>query len=281
MSWRSAVLGCLIVACLCSTVRGEACFTPLLASRYSRPVLPEVLAAANTAAERDTVFEGPVPSVSTKTPGKALLLSALVPGTGELYVGAKRGWVFLGVEVAFWVTHLVLDRKGEELKDDYEQFADEHWDAGRYLQWETYLDTVKSSKTHELPMRCQDDQCEPIKSQDYYEMIGKYDQFVIGWDDNDAKEPLSQYDTIESLGAVLSEHRLGYRDMRAESNDYLKPAGYILGAILFNHVISALDAGRCARAQGESLTAHPIRLEMRIKADGDRPLPMLWASKRF
>lgn len=117
------------------------------------------------------------------------------------------------------------------------EFADQHWIESKYIEWyQTWegwydypyyaLDPLENVLTHTLP---------DTKSDDYYEMIGVYDQFVYGWDDVHG-DPLylepgdptlaprdeiivfseSGLDTVyfdPFIGDVQSAHRQQYMDM--------------------------------------------------------------------
>ena len=92
------------------------------------------------------------------------------------------------------------------------------------------------------------DQMQVIRDLHFYENIGKYDQFVGGWDDLvDAdsssiwwiKEKQTE-DGTEIL--IMTKNKEKYLDMRYKSNTYLKMATYAVSAVMFNHVISALEA---------------------------------------
>lgn len=272
MSARRTLLVLMVGALWCGVGYAEQGGSLLLDERYSRPVAYGVQMSDQEPYAQAETSEGVARAAGARSPKKAFLFSALVPGSGELYAGSKRGFVMLGVEVALWTTWLVLDRRGEDFRDDYEQFAEAHWNETAYLYWEgAYLDTTQSTKTHSLPER---------HDQEYYEMIYKYDQFVLGWDDTGQYDP-SQYTTIEQLGGVESENRFTYRGMRDDSNKYLKPCQYVQGAILFNHIVSAIQAARCARPVHASLTERPVRLQMALGSDGYGPAAKLVASKRF
>ncbi|MFQ6674100.1 MAG: hypothetical protein ACE5GH_04870, partial [Fidelibacterota bacterium] len=92
------------------------------------------------------------------------------------------------------------------------------------------------------------DGAQVVRNGEFYENIGKYDQFVAGWDDlydENGKEgwweeQKSVGDSVEVL--VMTERRNRYLDMRQEHNRILQIAGYAVTSILFNHVISAMDA---------------------------------------
>jgi len=81
-------------------------------------------------------------------------------------------------------------------------------------------------------------------SSEYYENIGKYNQFFSGWDDADpdtSKDGVRIEERTSGLIA-LTPHRSKYLNMRADANRLKSAAGYAISALMFNHVISAIDA---------------------------------------
>ncbi len=73
-----------------------------------------------------------------KNPRKALFLSLLVPGAGQLYVGGNtatyvRGGVYLAFEVAMWTCwgYFSIHKYNEQVKK-YKSFAKEHYSIGRF-----------------------------------------------------------------------------------------------------------------------------------------------------
>ena len=116
----------------------------------------------------------------SKSSKLAFLMSLAVPGLGELYSGATvRAVGFMAVETFTWVSYARWRSKGNDLKADFRQFADQHWIEARYRAWQTYNNgrgPAKYIATETLSTKGED-------TQQYYELIGKYDQFVYGWDD--------------------------------------------------------------------------------------------------
>jgi len=82
-----------------------------------------------------------------------------------------------------------------------------------------------------------------IKDRDYYENIGKYDQFVAGWD-GILEDYIIQFkdvgDTTEII--ISSPLKNDYLNQREDSNEYLNMATYSVSAVMFNHIFSAFEA---------------------------------------
>jgi len=208
-----------------------------------------------------------------KSPGRAFLMSAIVPGAGELYSGAKwRALAFAGVEVLSWVMYFNRKNKGENIEKDYMSFADENWALSRlyengnnwgkltgltgqhgesfgshslYLEYDgteyegnkAYLDSTLNGWVAFIL----NGELQPVKTRDYYENIGKYDQFSGGWDD------FTDFNAISDSVVTVSDLRDNYLTQRKESNDALKMATNFATVIMFNHLISAFHAQIAAK----------------------------------
>ena len=237
----------------------------------------------------------PVPSVETrkgKSSKRAFLLSALVPGLGEWYAGSKkRGLAFLGAEAALVGLWAAWKGKGKDLEEEFRAVADEHWDPEEYIAWRESTISNSSSITHALPCSSEvrdvyiparrewkDQQqtsglgsaafggCAPSQIQQYYELLGKYDQFVAGWDDivRRSTDNAVGWTEVDSVENFHSERRLRYEDDRDESNRFLKRASTVTGVILINHVISAIDAARVARMYAAGADEAALRRRTRL-----------------
>ncbi|RKY55101.1 MAG: hypothetical protein DRP89_03915 [Candidatus Neomarinimicrobiota bacterium] len=189
-----------------------------------------------------------------KSPGRAFLLSAIIPGAGEAYAGAYwRALIFTGVEVTSWVMRNQYNKKGERIERQYKRYADEHWDLNRWFRngltnescglegshhiWVSYNgqeyvanDTLVEYIPDYLDLGSA---IQPVKTYEFYENVGKYDQFACGWDDFDS----TLTDTV-----LMSPFRDKYLTDRYECNQALKMATNFVTAIMFNHLISAFDA---------------------------------------
>lgn len=231
------------------------------------------------------------------TPRRAFLYSVLVPGLGEWMAGArKRALVFFGVEALTLGLWSSWTGKGNDAEDEFRAVADENWDPLDYIVWRGSRNARNSSITHALPCSSYVDTyletgkftgCDDTEIQQYYELLGKYDQFVAGWGDlvrvdTENKVEPTAVDSVENFHSAL---RLSYEDQRNESNRYLKRASTITGLILINHVFSAIDAARVARARSEGVDEAALRrrtrVEMVMQPWQRGYVPMLMAYKPF
>ena len=240
-------------------------------------------------------------NIKPKSTRKAFFLSFLLPGLGETYVGSKRGILFLGVEVFSWWKYLTNTKEGNDLEDKYQRFADMHWtyyyddpaDADKYSYWEWLKHNYEineltpedyneikeiieaGGQSHSLPS---------TNTQQYYEMIGKYDHFVYGWEDiSDHNPSLEELGYAEKTELIKSPLRLEYMKMRGDSNDKLKAGQQGIYIMLINRIVSAIDAGRLAYHHNKNLDSDlsMVRIQFVQKHIIDRKVPMIMITKKF
>jgi len=225
-----------------------------------------------------------------KNPGRALLLSAIMPGAGEMYAGKTwRAAGFFALEMASWVGAIYYAQAGNDKESEYETFGDKWYSENVYRQiefeaarneidskawtvldqdeielpqdelWEIWSDMGWNDKigylpgnfTHELPDE---------RTQQYYENIGKYmTQFGYGWKDFYGSVPDVYIYAIE-VGyewAGISAKANRYIDMRDESNQLLDRSAVFFSVIMVNHVVSAMHAGFTVRAMNKEAEVAP------------------------
>ena len=135
--------------------------------------------------------------------------------------------------------------------------------------------------------------CAGSEVQQYYELIGKYDQFIAGWSDlrnvttGNHVNP-KDVDSAKNFDSVI---RQDYEDRRDDSNRYLKRAITVSSLALINHVFSAIDAARTAARSGrasdrfdeiqQARLLGQTRLLMALQPRGRDAVPMLLALRRF
>lgn len=212
-------------------------------------------------------------------PGKALLMSLVAPGIGQFYTKEYgKMAVFIGVELVAFNLRKGYNQRGIDTTKLFEDFANEYWDYYRWIttsglysstDW-SRVGTFGMEGSHKIEFsvdtngdgildylgNTQDNGDELLqfmsgtlasdtiiirKNSEYYENIGKYNQFFSGWNDADPDKPDIR---VSSTGTAIafSENRDRYLTIRENANKLLSAAGYAVSAVMFNHVLSALDA---------------------------------------
>lgn len=210
-----------------------------------------------------------------------MAMSLVLPGSGELYLGYKRGYFQIALDIAIWVGVAHYSNQGKQTREDYLAFADAHWseDGMSAAYWSLhpnqylagvgldYFDVNDSQDGYtELPLWVSREEDE----REYYENLGKWDQFVFGWDDFVRPEELPGY---QGGGAVsdlrlagISDNREKYRSMRQESNDqftkrdrliYLNIAARIFSVFQVAYLQGLFGGGQKAEWQ---VAGHPVSI---------------------
>lgn len=233
-------------------------------------------------------------------------LSLLVPGAGEVYAGSYiKGAAFFAAEVTLWGFAYSYDKEGDQLTDEYHDYANEHWSATKYTEWT--LDNLGNLNNH-LTMSRDDyaaliypgdgPPCDPPFScidwkelndmerdiangalngythtlpyygeQQYYELIGKYEQFSRGWDDSPLEDPPGTVNPIRTTSERFHE----YSQMRARANDQYDVASTFVSLAVVNHILSAIDAYWSVTRFNKALHAS-VRVNMEASAYGRVPV---------
>jgi hypothetical protein len=216
-----------------------------------------------------------------KSPAKAFLYSAVIPGAGQLYTGSKlKAAAFFGLEVLAWTGHIVYHGKGEDNTDKFEAYADTYWQEGRYEQWlfmhwgtfdddSVFNNNGFSLFTHHLP---------DTKTQQYYEMIGKYNQFVYGWVDTDIDASVE-----DAHPTTYSQLRMDYEDMRHDANKMFDRATASLIVVMVNHIVSGFEAALAARNHNKNVSSLADRVSVRAVTAklNDEYFPMVTMTYKF
>ncbi|MGQ9610082.1 MAG: hypothetical protein ACUVWN_12310 [bacterium] len=171
------------------------------------------------------------PAVQKKSPEKAFLLSAIVPGTGEFYGGSKRGLVFISAETAFWISYFILHRRADEINNSY-------LDAVRKNIRFEEDSPVKSTDTwtlEDFEHATQSDNWHYVYTENNGKPIPRVGKFY--WSDAEATKD-------EPAGELVNNSKLRQQayKTRMSANKKYKQAKIGLGLVVVNHVVSAIDA---------------------------------------
>jgi hypothetical protein len=183
--------------------------------------------------------------IGKKTPMLSGLFSAIIPGAGQFY--NEDYWIagiFVAVEAAVITTAVINDNKGDDQTEKFENFADDSWSVVKYAEyldpegddieidyetpglepWERIVNwselNAAETGSHHLP---------PHGDQQYYELIGKYHQYIPGWPGGEGTSNPPQI-------------MLDYSGMRGDANDFYTSAKTAVIGIYVNHLLSAVEA---------------------------------------
>jgi hypothetical protein len=198
-----------------------------------------------------------------KSPYLAALMSGIIPGSGEYYAKSYltgsgeyyaksylKSAIFLGVELGLWTLFGIYQNKGNVKTDEYQDYANSNWNINKYAAWLKNQGFPGSSGINPNEpnfeiLRSQVNICEeqnfshtlpPFGEQQYYEVIGKYQNFISGWSTAGVDITKNNYGNYVLLQVQ------DYMYNRETANDYYSVATYSIDVIVLNHLLSAADA---------------------------------------
>lgn len=175
-----------------------------------------------------------------KSEGWAMMMSAAVPGTGQLYVGEASGWLFLVAEVVGVTGHFLVHDRAQSLSTDAANFVGDPTDSLSTWSFARYAAATGAPAT----------QMETLWHQDrdaFYQALAVDSRFNAGFAGPD---PSATYST--------------YQGIRQSSQDRFKQVHYLDVALLLNHVVASFDALRAARAHNL-----PLQKNIDLKLGGN------------
>ena len=189
---------------------------------------------------------------------------------------------FLGVELGTLLAWNYFQDEAEKRKDGYQAFADQNWTLENWvtnrftppshmhelMSWYNFPALTKLTGTHDMTLiisgdlanelnitRVSSDSLDAhpewfysgdivvVRDRHFYENIGKYDQFVGGWNDAADAWYWEEKDVGDSIEIVIkTPMKQNFIDQRYESNRMLSAAKYSITVLMFNHVISGIES---------------------------------------
>jgi hypothetical protein len=226
---------------------------------------------------------------------RAMLLSALLPGLGEIYAGGTRGYATgaaMAAADAFSLWQYVgNNRNGDDWKDRYRDFANDNYDREGLR---VYADTVlaKYSATeglgfcnHDLPT-WDPESCEvyferafPSVTQnndDFYRQIAADDSYIMGWRDWDTagiESPEAKW-TGWTPGQPLPKGlpattplREQYQDMRGRADDYYGRSDLYAWVMVIGRVVSVIDSAILVKMRNSDLAGIGTNPRLTLKVN--------------
>jgi hypothetical protein len=167
---------------------------------------------------RAEIFSFTDQKVSNKSVTLAVVLSLVLPGTGEWYAGARTGTYSFVADASLWLMYSGYTLRGNWLRDDARSFA-------RSFSGATTM-----------------------KDEEYEVNLGNYRSVE---EYNNAKLRNREYDRMYkdprlAWNWMSDADRLRFRSMRVASDQMYQNARFVVGALVVNRLISAVVAGRAA-----------------------------------
>ena len=211
----------------------------------------------------------------TKSPFLGALLSGVIPGAGEFYAKSFiKSAIFFGIEAGLWTAYAVYQKKGNDQTESFQNFADQNWSINKYARWlvqeqfqgynaitdplTTDLNRLRmevniveaQNFSHQLP---------PIGEQQYYELIGKYQNFVTGWSDANLNVV-----NRNNYGSYKTDMFVGYSYDRQTANDYYNKSSTSITLVILNHLLSSADAAWSVSMFNKDLK---VKTSLKMKED--------------
>ena len=163
-----------------------------------------------------------------KSPNEAFLYSLVVPGMGQLYTGAKRGYFYMAAEGVFLASYFLLWNSASNIRDDYRDVVREHVvfiGPGSFEDWDP-IEDFEHATQYETWNHVYDSEATRARTGKWY------------WTDLD---PVLKNEKDGDIG-FDSPRRLEAFDLRQKANDTFQRAKFFLGMAILNHVVSAVEA---------------------------------------
>ena len=235
-----------LIAITCIANVGSAADNSLSKPTALQRFVIEMNRSLNARSETIANFNDGEPGLEHKSKGKALFRSLVLPGAGERYLGKKSlGKAFLISEVTLWIGFFAFREYGKWIKSDAHTYAADH--SGAVI----------------------DD-----KPSQFFVNLGLYDD-VDQY--NDAQQRMRNFDKVYSDPSYFwswdsPDNRRRYERMRIASDRAVNRSVLVLGGILANHLISAIDAVWQTHLYNKRLTKQAqgnIKVDVKVDLNGN------------
>jgi hypothetical protein len=211
-------------------------------TRFSKAVLVQ-------SAETDS---GRAAEIKSASRGKAFLMSLILPGSGELYLGSRNmAVIFFSTEVALWSAYFLFNWISDIKADDYSLYASAH--AGANVR----------GKPHQFFVNIED-----------FDNLAAYNQAML-----QDRQPQLMYPEDGSYDWSWDSRasRDRFEKMRLSSDRFESAGLFVIGGVILNHLVSGIDAIRLAHKTGAA-QSNPLQVRFAGLREGGMKV-MVW--KRF
>jgi len=237
---------------------------PLLHGQDGKPELLLAQRSIEREIGKKTDQVGPEPEYTEveipgwKDPGKASLMSAVVPGTGQLYAGSKSGYVFLGIEAVAMMAYVKYRNDSHDRRDTYYSYVGDPTNPDSRFSFSRLNGNVPADEVARL---------EEIYAKDpreFYDEVTTNDELAAGWGDSGAN-------TGQRSQAAT------YMD---EVNNLDRKSNVGLATLIANHLVATVDALRLVRVNNFALRQN-MTLKIKARPTGHNPSFGMTLTQKF
>jgi hypothetical protein len=170
-------------------------------------------------------------------------MSMTLPGTGQLYVGDKTGWLYLAVEASAWGGWWYYHHDSEKLDNQAVTLAGPPEVASSGWSYDRWSATTQADPGTIAALYAGDRDA-------YYNRIAHDPAYAAGW--------------------VNPSTHADFTTLRVKSEDQLGNSRYFSAGLWINHLVSAMTALRAARSHNMELRP---KLGLKVRPHMDRRGP--------
>ncbi len=193
-----------------------------------------------------------------KSVALAGLYSILLPGMGELYAGDySSGKYFTIAEGMLWITLGAVHLQANSLQDNARAYAVQHAGISPDNKDDQYFVNIgdyNNTNSYNTAV---------LRAREYFKTYDVQSSYAWQWD--------------------VDANRTSYRDLRISSDEMYNSTKFVVGVIVLNHLVSAINAGRIALAHNKSVE-HSAVIDLHASLLGTYTHPdgmMLTFTKQF
>jgi hypothetical protein len=193
---------------------------------------------------------------SHPNPKLAFLLSAVLPGAGQLYLGERRAYAYLGADISFWFARFAYKDASRRREGESEAFARRHWSYDRYHGSRGTLPCSDYWRAADDSLIARLQQTDPKR---FYEVLAGSHAYRCGWDGT----------TLDANQMPASWNK--FRQIRQQATDLDNNARIALVAAVLGRVVSGVDAYRSARRRLEGESGNALHFESLVTGSWQDP----------
>lgn len=166
--------------------------------------------------------------IPRKSPNEAFLYSLAIPGMGQIYTGAKHGYIYTAAEIGLLTAYFLLRNSAVTTRDEYRDVVRDNIifiGPGSFEAWDI-IEDFEHATQYENWNHVYDSETTRTRTGKWY------------WKDLDPSLKEVKDTEIE----FDSKYRLEAFDLRQEANDTFQQARTVLGLVILNHIFSAVEA---------------------------------------